>query len=73
MSSSPRSPTPILKGLGRWLPAMPEMVKNDPFWLDPKDLHRPVYVREGFLKPTIPAFHVFNPGFGVVNAEQTWG
>ncbi len=27
-------------GLGRWLPAMPELVKSDPFWLDPKDPHR---------------------------------
>ncbi len=63
----------LKEGLGRWLPAMPELVKTDPFWLDPKDPHRPVYVREGLLKPTIPAFHVFNPGFGVVNAEQVWG
>jgi len=63
----------LKEGLGRWLPAMPELVKTDPFWLDPKDPHRPVYVREGLLEPTIPAFHVFNPGFGVVNAEQIWG
>jgi multiple sugar transport system substrate-binding protein len=27
-------------GLGRYLPVMPDLVKNDPFWLDPKDLHR---------------------------------
>ncbi len=63
----------LKEGLGRWLPAMPELVKSDPFWLDPKDPHRPVYVREGLMEPTIPAFHVFNPGFGVVNAEQVWG
>ncbi len=63
----------LKEGLGRWLPAMPELVINDPFWLDPKDPHRPVYVREGLMDPTIPAFHVFNPGFGVVNAEQIWG
>jgi multiple sugar transport system substrate-binding protein len=63
----------LKEGLSRWLPAMPSIVKNDPFWLDPKDPHRPVYVREGLIDPTIVAFHVFNPGFGVVNAEQIWG
>jgi multiple sugar transport system substrate-binding protein len=26
--------------LGRTLPAMPDLVKDDPFWLDPKDPHR---------------------------------
>ena len=30
----------LKNGLGRWVPAMPELVKNDPFWLDPKDPHR---------------------------------
>src|SRR5262249_51969754 len=23
-------------GLGRWLPAIPDIVKNDPWWIDPK-------------------------------------
>jgi multiple sugar transport system substrate-binding protein len=30
-------------GLGRWLPAMPDLVKTDPFWLDPKDPHVAAY------------------------------
>src|SRR6516164_9341673 len=33
----------LKEGLGRWLPAMPDLVKTDPFWLDPKDPHRSAY------------------------------
>ena len=60
-------------GLGRWLPAMPELVKNDPFWLDPGDPHRSAYTREGLLGPTVPSYPVFNPGYADVNAQQVWG
>ena len=60
-------------GLGRWLPAIPSIVKSDPFWLDPKDPHRPPYVTEGLLGPTIPYYFVFNPGISVANAQQVWG
>ena len=27
-------------GLGRWVPAIPQLVKDDPLWLDPEDPHR---------------------------------
>ncbi|MBI3513510.1 MAG: carbohydrate ABC transporter substrate-binding protein [Proteobacteria bacterium] len=60
-------------GLGRWLPVMPEIVKQDPFWLDPQDQHRQVYTTEGLLGPTVPNFSVFNPGFAMVEAQQIWG
>lgn len=60
-------------GLGRWLPPMPDIVKQDPFWLDPKDPHRAPYVREGVLGPTIAGYFVFNPGIAVANAQQIWG
>ena len=60
-------------GLGRWLPAMPDIAKNDPFWLDPKDPHRPVYTSEGVLGPTVPFYSCFNPGYAEVEAAQTWG
>ncbi len=63
----------LKQGLGRWLPAIPSLVKSDPFWLDPKDPHRPVYVREGVLGPTMPYYYVFNPGIAVANAQQVWG
>jgi multiple sugar transport system substrate-binding protein len=60
-------------GLGRWLPPMPELVKSDPFWLDPKDPHREAYTREALLGPTLPNFPVFNPGYAEANAQQIWG
>jgi multiple sugar transport system substrate-binding protein len=60
-------------GLGRWLPAMPEIAKSDPFWLDPKDPHVSAYAREGLLDPTVPLQPVFNPGYAVANSQQIWG
>ena len=63
----------LKQGLGRWLPAMPEMVKTDPFWLDPKDPHVANYAKEGVLDPTVPNFPSFNPGYAECNAQQIWG
>jgi multiple sugar transport system substrate-binding protein len=63
----------LKSGLGRWLPAMPQVVKSDPFWLDPKDPHRSTYVREGLLSPTVVSYPVFNPGYAEANAKQIWG
>jgi len=60
-------------GLGRWLPAIPDIVKNDPWWLDPKDPHRAAYVRQGVLGETAPYHYAFNPGWAEANAKQTWG
>jgi multiple sugar transport system substrate-binding protein len=60
-------------GLGRWLPAMPELVKSDPFWIDAGDPHRAAYAKEGLLSPTVPQYPVFNPGYAEVNAQQIWG
>jgi multiple sugar transport system substrate-binding protein len=72
--SQPKVADTYLKnGLGRWLPCMPEIVKNDPWWLDKSDPHRVAYVTEGLLKPSTPFFYVFNPGISVANAEQIWG
>jgi multiple sugar transport system substrate-binding protein len=60
-------------GLGRWLPAISDLVKTDPFWLDPKDPHRVAYVTEGLLSPTVVLYPCFNPGYAEVNAQQIWG
>jgi multiple sugar transport system substrate-binding protein len=61
-------------GLGRWLPPMPKIVKDDPWWLDDsKDPHRKQYVEQGVLHPTMAAFYGFNPAWGQVNAEQLFG
>ena len=72
--SQPKVTNHYLKnGLGRWLPCYPSLVKSDPFWLDAKDPHRPPYVHEALLGPSIPSYYVFNPGIAVANAQQVWG
>ncbi len=64
----------LKNGLGRWVPVIPQIVKDDPWWLDTKeDPHRAPYVREAVLGPTFPAYNGFNPAWGQVSAEQLWG
>jgi multiple sugar transport system substrate-binding protein len=63
----------LKNGLGRWLPAMPELAKSDPFWLDPADPHRVAYTTEGLLSPTSPNYPAFNPGYAECNSQQIWG
>ena len=61
-------------GLGRWCPAIPQVVKDDPWWTDPKlDPHRSQYVKMTVLDPTLPYGFAYNPALGQVNAEQVWG
>jgi len=60
-------------GLARWLPAISDIVKNDPWWTDPKDPHRLAYVTQGVLGNTVPYHSVFNPGWAEANAAQIWG
>jgi multiple sugar transport system substrate-binding protein len=64
----------LKNGLGRWVPVIPQIVKDDPWWLDTKeDPHRAPYVREAVLGPTFPGYNGFNPAWGQVSAEQLWG
>ena len=56
-------------GLGRNLPAMQSIVKDDPWWLDPQDPHRVAYV-QGALGPTIPTFWTSNPAYAEVQNED---
>jgi len=58
-------------GLGRWLPAMPALVKSDPFWM--ADPHRKAYVEEGVLNSTVVNYPIFNPAWAEVHAQQIWG
>jgi multiple sugar transport system substrate-binding protein len=58
-------------GLGRNVPAMPSIVKTDPWWFD--DPHRAAYVNSALLGPTVPAFWVYNPAYAQVQNEHTWG
>jgi multiple sugar transport system substrate-binding protein len=61
-------------GLGRWVPAIPQVVKDDSWWTDPKlDPFRSIYTQQTVLEPTIPNWIGYNPALGQVNAEQVWG
>jgi multiple sugar transport system substrate-binding protein len=61
----------LREGLGRWLPAMPSLVKTDDFWTSHPQ--RKAYTTEGLLSDTVPNYPVFNPGWAEVNAQQIWG
>jgi multiple sugar transport system substrate-binding protein len=57
--------------LGRFLPVMPSLVANDPWWNDPNiDPHRPPYVKQGLIDPTVPFFYVYNPAAAQVDTEK---
>ncbi len=60
-------------GLGRFLPAMPELAKNDPWWTDTeRDPHVPPYVQQGIFSPTKPDYFAYNPAWAQVRAEHTF-
>jgi multiple sugar transport system substrate-binding protein len=61
-------------GLGRWVPAMPQVVKDDAaFWLKSDMPCLLPYVTEAVLNPTLPVYEGFTPAWGQANAEQLWG
>ncbi len=57
-------------GLGRSIPAMPSIVKSDPWWS--ADPHVAAYVQQGLLGPTLPEFWAFNPAYAQVQNEHAW-
>jgi multiple sugar transport system substrate-binding protein len=59
-------------GLARNIPAMPSIVKTNPWWLDPADPHRVAYVQQGLLGPTAAQFWAFNPAYAQVQNEHVW-
>src|SRR5580692_6725521 len=61
----------LKEGLGRFLPAVPSLVKSDPFWLGHPQ--RKAYTTEALLDDTVPNYPVLNPGWAEVNAQQVWG
>jgi multiple sugar transport system substrate-binding protein len=58
-------------GLGRNLPPMASIVKEDAWWHG--DPHRSVYTDQGVLGPTTPSFWVYNPAYAQVRNEHVWG
>ena len=60
-------------GLGRWFPAIPQLVKDDPFWLSTEMPCLRPYITEGVLNPTVPLYNGYSPAWGQFEAEQVWG
>ena len=55
----------LKNGLGRWVPVIPQIVRDDPWWTDTKDdPHRSPYVHEAVLGPTLPGFQWVQSGLG---------
>src|SRR5947208_2169674 len=59
-------------GLGRRAPAMPSIVKDDPWWTDPKDPHVAAQTQQAVLGPTLPQFCVYNPAYAQVQNEHVF-
>jgi multiple sugar transport system substrate-binding protein len=57
-------------GLGRNVPVMPSIVKNDPWWF--ADPHRKAYTTESVIDETIPAYWAFNPAYAEVQSTHVW-
>jgi len=57
-------------GLGRNIPVMPSIVKNDPWWF--ADPHRKAYTDQGVLGETIPAYWAFNPAYAEIQSTHVW-
>jgi multiple sugar transport system substrate-binding protein len=57
-------------GLGRNVPCMPSVVKDDPWWF--ADPHRKPYTTQAVLAPTIADFWAFNPAYAQVQNEHVF-
>jgi multiple sugar transport system substrate-binding protein len=60
-------------GLGRYMPTIPEVAQNDPWWTDPKrDPHVPPYIEQGLVSPTKPDYFAYNPAWAQVRSEHPY-
>ena len=59
-------------GLGRWAPPMPELVKNDPWWLDQKDTHRSTHTHMACVGPSYPWYEAYTPAIAEVNNSHIY-
>jgi len=67
----PKVNNELLKtGLGRNMPCMLSVVKDDPWWTDPKDPHVAAQTQQAVLGPTLPQFWVYNPAYAQVQNEH---
>ena len=58
-------------GLGRFAIPIPEIAKDDPFWLK-EDPHRTAHTQQALLGPTLPIYEAYNPAIARVDAEHVF-
>src|SRR5947208_974287 len=67
----PKVNNELLKtGLGRGIPCMASIVKDDPWWS--ADPHRAAYTKQGLLSPTVANFWAYNPAYAQVQNEHSF-
>ncbi|WP_206602835.1 ABC transporter substrate-binding protein [Leptolyngbya ohadii] len=64
--------TYIKESLGRWFPVMPDSLQ-DTFWQNTQDPHISAGIRQFQQHSTRPFYHVLNPAYSQVQAENVWG
>lgn len=64
--------TYIEESLGRWFPVMPASLQNS-FWKESQDPHISAGIKQFKQHPTRPFYHVLNPAYSQVQAENVWG
>jgi multiple sugar transport system substrate-binding protein len=57
-------------GLGRNVPVMPQIVKDDPWWF--ADPHRKAYTEQAVIGETYPAYWAFNPAYSEIQNTHVW-
>jgi len=71
--AQPNNNNELLKvGIARRVPSMPQIVKDDPWWLDKSDQHRVAYVTQALLSPTVPQLWAYNPAYAQVQNEHVF-
>jgi multiple sugar transport system substrate-binding protein len=58
-------------GLGRNVPPMESVVREDPWWV--ADPHRKAYVNSALFGPTMPELFTYNPAWAHVRSHHVWG
>jgi multiple sugar transport system substrate-binding protein len=64
--------TYIEESLGRWFPVMPASLQ-EAFWKDSQDPHISAGIKQFQQHSTRPFYHVLNPAYSQVQAENVWG
>jgi multiple sugar transport system substrate-binding protein len=58
-------------GLGRNVPPMESVVREDPWWV--ADPHRKAYVNSVLFGPTMPELFTYNPAWAHTRSHHVWG